>query len=239
VDEHLVPEPRLVVALELGQVVVGAAATPERFGAIVEEVQAEVEQAGRHRRAVHQQPGLDEVPAPRSHEECGRSVVEAVCLALGRVERQLAAHGIGQGRMPTDDVRPGRRERVLEVGHEDARARVERVDHHLRLGRAGDLHSPVVKIRRSRRDRPRRLTHLPGRDREVRTHTGIELALPLLPPLEQVEPRWSEPPLQVGDERQRRCGQDPVRAGDIGALQLDACRQPVHVSPPRDAPSPR
>ena len=52
VDEDVVPEPRLGVALELGQVEVRPAPATERLGAVVEQVQPEVEQAGRHRRAV-------------------------------------------------------------------------------------------------------------------------------------------------------------------------------------------
>ena len=43
-------------------------------------------------------------------------------------------------------VRPGRRVRVLEVGHEDVRAGVERVDHHLALDRAGDLDAAVAQV---------------------------------------------------------------------------------------------
>ena len=41
-------------------------------------------------------------------------------------------------------------------------ARVERVDHHLAVGRPGDLHPPVLEVRRRRRDPPVALAHLAG-----------------------------------------------------------------------------
>ena len=49
---------------------------------------------------------------------------------------------------------PGRRVRVLEIGHEHFRAGVERVDHHLAIGRPGDLDAAVLQIRRDRRAGP-------------------------------------------------------------------------------------
>ena len=47
---------------------------------------------------------------------------------------------------PSTQFVPGRRVRVLEVRHEDLRARVERVDHHLPIGRARDLDAPVLEV---------------------------------------------------------------------------------------------
>jgi hypothetical protein len=120
----------------------------------VEEVEAEVEQARRDRCAVDLDVALDEVPASRPHDEGRQPIVEPVRLALGAVERELPTDGRPKGRLATDDVRPRRRQRVLEIGHEDAGARVEGVDHHLRLGRAGDLDPPIVEIGRCRRDGP-------------------------------------------------------------------------------------
>ncbi len=48
-----------------------------------------------------------------------------------------------------DLVLPGRRVRVLEVGHEALGARVERVDDQLAVGRAGDLDAAVLRSRRA------------------------------------------------------------------------------------------
>ena len=49
---------------------------------------------------------------------------------------------------------PGRRVGVLEIGHEHLRTGVERVDHHLAIGRSGDLDPAIAQIRRNRRARP-------------------------------------------------------------------------------------
>ena len=67
-------------------------------------------------------------------------------LPVGRSNASVPRTASRSGGLPADDVRPGRRQRVLEVGHEHPGARVERVDHHLRLGRAGDLDPPVVEV---------------------------------------------------------------------------------------------
>ena len=160
VDEDVVPEAGLEVALQLRQVEVRAGPAAQRLGGVVEEVEAGIEQAGRDRPAVHQQVALLEVPAARPHEEGRRPLVQAVGL-LGSLEGERAADRVLHGELAADDVRPGRAEGVLEVGHEDAGARVEGVDHHLRLGRPGDLDPPVVEVGRRRR-------HAPGRGADVR-----------------------------------------------------------------------
>ena len=68
-----------------------------------------------------------------------------------RRERQAELDGVDQVRLADDTVLPGRRVGVLEVGHEDPGARVERVDHHLPVGRPGDLDSAVREVGRGRR----------------------------------------------------------------------------------------
>ena len=82
-------------------------------------------------------------------------------LPSGAGERQRPADGVLQHHLPADDVAPVRGVGVLEVGQPDVRAAVERVDRHLRLGRAGDLHAAVDQPRRGRR-------HLPGARRGPR-----------------------------------------------------------------------
>ena len=156
-DEHLVPQPGLEVALELGQVEVGAAAASEQLAGVVVEVEAEVEQARRHRAAVHQHVRLLEVPAARPHDQRGEPLAEPVVpCPRGWCTASVRRTASMQLTWPADHIGPGRRQRVLEVRHEDPRARVERVDHHLGLGRAGDLDPPVVEVRRSRRRRSSR-----------------------------------------------------------------------------------
>ena len=66
----------------------------------------------------------------------------------GPVERVLEVE------LALDHVGPQRRVGVLEVGQPDVRAGVERVDRHLPVGRAGDLHPPVDEAGRRRRHPP-------------------------------------------------------------------------------------
>ena len=155
VKEHVVPEPRLEVALQLRQVEVRAAAAIDRLPRRVEHVQAEVEQAAGDRLAVDEQMALREVPAARADEQRRRIVVQAVALAVVLLERDRPFQRVDQVLLALDHVRPGRRVRVLEVGHEHARARVERVDHHLAVGRPGDLDAAVLQVGRRLRDPPR------------------------------------------------------------------------------------
>ena len=63
--EHLVPEPGLEMALELGQVEVGAAAPGQQLTGVVVEVEGEVEQARRHRRGRRLARGPHRGASPR------------------------------------------------------------------------------------------------------------------------------------------------------------------------------
>src|SRR3546814_3951931 len=62
--------------------------------------------------------------------------------------------------LPLDDIGPAWRRRVLEVGHENLRARVERVDHHLAVCRAGNLYAAIEEVGGNVADPP-----IPGADR--------------------------------------------------------------------------
>ncbi len=146
--ERIGPEARLEMRLELGEVEVRPAAALELLARVPRHVQAEVEERGRDRLAVDESVPLGQVPAARPDQERRDLLVEAVRL-VRRLERDLAAHGVGHVPLPLDDVLPLRRARVLVVGHEHAGAGVERVDHHLAVDRAGDLAAAVAEIGRS------------------------------------------------------------------------------------------
>ena len=84
VGEDVVPEARLEMALQLRQVEArGRALGHDRLG-VVEDVEAEIEQRGRHRLAVDQEVVLGQVPAARAHQQDGRLVGQLVGLAGGR-----------------------------------------------------------------------------------------------------------------------------------------------------------
>ena len=66
VGEDVVPQPRLEVRLHLRQVEVGAGSASQQLGRVVEEVEAEVDQAAGDRGPVDHEVGLVEVPAARA-----------------------------------------------------------------------------------------------------------------------------------------------------------------------------
>ena len=122
-----------------------------------------------------------------------RRVAQRVAPAVRAGECERAAHRLHAVHLAGHHVGPGRRERVLEVGHEDARARVERVDHHLPLDRSGDLDPAVGEVRRGSAT-----AHSPSRTRrsppESGQFAGLEPAPDLPPAPEQLAPPGLELP---------------------------------------------
>ena len=158
--EDLGPQPRLEVGLHLGQVEERARALVEQAPGVAHEVEPGVDEGARDRLAVDAHVLLDQVPAARAHEQRRDLVAELVLAPVVAGELDRALDRVGQVDLALDDVGPRRRQRVLEVGHEPARARVQRVDDHLAVDRAGDLHAPVLQGGRRRRDLPVALADL-------------------------------------------------------------------------------
>ena len=132
---------------------------------------------------------------------------------------------VDQVRLALDHVRPGRRVRVLEVGHEDLRARVERVDHHLPLGRAGDLDAPVLEVGRRLGDLPVALADLaasPAGSPAARRRRAAAAA----PSRRRAAPRGVPPSsrCRVGDELERVGVRECAPARRLAA-ELDARRE--------------
>jgi hypothetical protein len=109
---------------------------------------------------------LGQVPAARAYEERRRAVVQRIALAV-RLERDGATDGVSQVELSVDDVAPGGCRRVLEVGHVDPRARVQRVNHHLAIDWARDLDAPICELGRCRRASPVARAHVRGLGEEV------------------------------------------------------------------------
>ena len=103
-QKHVVPEPRLEVALHLGQVEVGPRPAVELGPGAVEEVEAEVEQASGHPLAVDQQVLLGEVPATGSDHDRREVVLELVFLAVGVGEGQGARDGVPEVQLALNQV---------------------------------------------------------------------------------------------------------------------------------------
>ena len=104
--EDVVPEARLEVAFHLGQVEVRPGIAAELLPHVVEEEEAEVEDAGRNRLAINQHVLLVQVPAAWAHQQRGDLVLECVRLALGRLERDRAVDRVAQVDLTEDGVVP-------------------------------------------------------------------------------------------------------------------------------------
>ncbi len=84
-DEDVVPEPRLQMVLQLGQVVVGAGAAGDQRLGVVEEMQAEIRQSADYRLAVDADKVVRQMPAARAHDQtAGCRPARSVCLIWGR-----------------------------------------------------------------------------------------------------------------------------------------------------------
>ena len=182
--ERARPQARLLVRLELRQVEVRPGAALELLARVVEHRQTEVEERAADRAAVDLVVALDEVPAAHADHERRGLVVQPVLLLAG-VELDRAPHGVVDVALPVAHVVPRRRVRVLEVRHEDLRARVEGVDHHLAVDRPGDLRPAVLEVggRRGdgevlrRPDEPRPQTTLLLAGGEQPLPLGIQFAM--------------------------------------------------------------
>ena len=115
------------------------------------------------------------MPAARADEEDGGVVDELVTLfGGGVVEGDGAADGVAQVELAVEQVVPGGRGGVLEVGHEDLGAGVERVDDHLAVDGAGDLDAAVLEVGGDGRDGPRGFANLARFREEVGADSGVE-----------------------------------------------------------------
>ena len=153
---------------------------------------------------------LLQMPAPRAHEQ-HRGIAPERVLLLAGVERDRPLERVGQVPLPVDAVRPGRRVRVLEVGHEHPRARVERVDHHLPVDRPRDLDAPVGDLLGRRRHAPGARADLGRPGQEVWELAAVESLEPLLTPRQQLDPTRAERALQVVEEAAGLVGEDVSR----------------------------
>ncbi len=156
------------------------------------------------------------MPAARPHDERRPLLARRVALAGLRLDvGQFSGPVILEIDLAFDQVRPGRRGGVLEIGHIDVGAGIECVDHHLAVDRPGELDAAVLQILGDRRDLPVAVAHLLRLGKEIGQLAGVEAPLPLAPAREQALPRGVEAAVQVGDEGKRVAGEDFVvtRAG--------------------------
>ena len=131
------------------------------------------------------------MPAARAHQQRGGLLVEPVDAAVRVVEGDRALDGVDQVDLALDHVLPGRRVGVLEVGHVHVGARVEGVDQHLALGRAGQLDPALLQVGRGDgRDPPVAVADVARLGQEVGQLARVEARLALVARLEQRLRAW-------------------------------------------------
>ena len=178
-----------------------------------------------HALAVDRHVLLVEVPAARAHLQRRDGVVQLVALGAGGgllLERERAADRLADVDLALDLVGPERRVRVLEVGHVRVGARVERVDDHLGVDRAGDLDATALQGRRHGRDRPVALADGLRLGQEIGSLARVELLRAHGTRREQLLAARLEGAVQLGDERKRVLREDGFEAGQDRRIDLKA-----------------
>ena len=228
-----------VVRLELRQVEVRPAAALEQLLRVVEEGETEVEQA-----APRWARGR---LAWRSGRCQPRGRIFSVALPSVQAVRLLGVSSAIVRRTPRpsrllslDDVLPRRRAGVLEVRHEDPCARVERVDHHLPLDRAGDLAAAVLQVGRCRRDLPVASAILRLREEGPGSRPRRARAAAPAAVLQQLLALPIQLAVEALDERERLLRQDRLDRGlryrDARASVLYATASGARTAPLRSSP---
>ena len=164
------------------------------------------------------------MPATWPNEQDRDLVVEPVFFPLRTGESDRAPDRVPQIDLALDHVGPGRRVRVLEIGHEHFRAGIERVDHHLAIGRSGDLHPPIAEIRRNRRACPIAFADLLRLRQKIERLAAIERRLPLLTTGQTFQRRAPNFALQLRHESERIRRQNFGERGCDFALDRDTVR---------------
>ena len=186
-------------------------------------VHAEVEERARDRVAVDEEVAFGQMPSARAHKQRRRVLAELVVPAVGAVVGDRAVDRVTEVDVALDHVAPGRRVRILEVGHEAIGARVECVDRHLAIGRAGDLDPALLHVCGDRRDGPVALPDL-ARVREEGKHLARgEPRSTLGARAQQLGAARAPFPLQCSHEFERVRGQDLVERAILGRSQLKSC----------------
>ena len=206
-QEHVVPEPGLQVAFHLGKVEIGPEPRSSSFRALWKKNRPKSTSEPGHGLAVQPDVLFRQVPAARPHHERGRLLVESILFSLGTGEADRAADGFAEVPLALDQVVPGRRIGVLEVGHVDTCAGVQRVDDHLAVRRPGDLHAAVLQVVGHGRHGPVGPADVLGFGKEVGKLPRVELALPTAL-RESSSARWARTPAAVFPETATRPGQD-------------------------------
>ena len=223
--ENVVPQPCFQMAFHLRQVVERASAPGDLLLGVVEEHQAEVENAAGHALTVNQHVLLVQMPTARANLQRGNLVVQLVFLAHLVDVADLAADGVLQIDLTLNLVKPVGAVGILKVGHVGISARVVGVDDHLGFDRAGDFGAAALQRLGQRRNFPGAFADRFGLRQEVGHLAGVNADLALDAGFQQFLTARLESAMQFGDERQRIVGQNLVETGIKRGVHLHASRQ--------------
>src|SRR6266487_2981575 len=95
-----------------------------------------------------------EMPAARTNQQCSDLFIERVLLSLRTVVRYGAIDRVADVDLPLNRTLPCWGKGILKVSHEDFRTGIQSVNYHFSFNRTGNLHTPILKVRRHRRDGP-------------------------------------------------------------------------------------
>ena len=169
---------------------------------------------------------LVEMEPARAYQQHRGGFAQRIGLAiLGVGEAELAAPPVLEIGLAVDQYIPARAGGVLEIGHEHLGARIERVDDHLGIGRAGDFDAAVEEVGGDRRDLPVGLAERGGLGREVGQLARVKARLPVAARGEQVAAAAIEPVMQRLDQIKRGGGEDLVVADMSARPRVDHPRR--------------
>ena len=149
--------------------------------------QTEIEQGAGDRLAIDGDVRLGQMPAARARHQHRRAVRQAkLFAAVGIGEAQLIVPAIADIDLAVDQVLPGRRRAILEIGHIDAAIGVEPFDQLAPLERPGHLDATIDDLLGDRRNTPVAGADFGRLRQEVRQVAGIEALLAQIAQLDEI-----------------------------------------------------
>src|SRR5271163_1567007 len=121
------------------------------------------------------------MPSSRPDDQSRSIRSQLILLPLRTHVLDRAADGVTQIVLTFDVVAPRWRIRIFEVGHENIRTRVQRVDDHLAVDGARNLYPPVEQIFGNRGDFPIGLADFGSLWQEIRQLPVVDSLLNRLP----------------------------------------------------------
>src|SRR5947208_3442809 len=136
------------------------------------------------------------MPTARTDQQHRNIFLQLVTLSFRAGKTDRPPDRIPQIDLALNHIRPRRRIRVFEIGHENLCAGIERIDHHLAIGRPGNLDPPIAQIRWNRCAGPVALTDRFCFRQKIECFATIESHLSILPALQTFFPAIAESALQ-------------------------------------------